>query len=128
MKYQLSRLIITLLCAAYLIIPFKAYFLDSLHFVSHITLIENPFHQHSHSFDDHHHHHNLLEQISYVFNDHEPEHPIPALLLSYKFETALLFIKFKLPELIPLEMYKAKYSIILLKLAAPFYEVPTPPP
>lgn len=128
MKEFLSRLLIFVLLVIYLVIPFKHHFLNSLHFVSHITLQENPYHIHDTSFGDHGHQHTFLGTINHTLNDHGSKHPVPTELTNFKFQTAFPTGFLQTPDINLSEIIISYGLEITADIIDHFYDVPTPPP
>lgn len=127
-KSSLKNTLLIAVLFVYLIIPFKQQFLDSVHQLSHIALYEEKHHSHDHLDAVVNHDHAYLTFLTKALDGTDTEHPIPASLLNYEFQTPILTEGIHLFDHLPLLSDKTFYFLFIPILTGPFFEVPHPPP
>ncbi len=128
MKALLSYILLFFLLGIYLIVPFKHQFLNTLHFLSHVSLYENPYHQHNHAYGGHGHHHGFIEQISHAMNDTGSDHSVPAELTTFEFQPIFPPVHSYMPDNFPVIITKIVCCAKVFIKGSPCFKVPTPPP
>jgi hypothetical protein len=127
MKRTINTLLMLFFMITFLIVPFKSYFVQSLHVFSHLVQIEDPYHTHSPGMA-HHHHHDVLETLSHALDSSADNKDIPKELVNHKFQPHLPEMHIDWPAYTASAIQKMAIPLSFLLTSGPCYTVPLPPP